>query len=223
MVDKKKSERLTLTGKKLGMTKRFDESGKLVPCTVVHMEPNTVLQVKTKESDGYQAIQLGAHKVKVKREETLAKRLTKPLLGRFKKTGLAPMKKLKESTVQKPEDFTVGQEIGVEYFEAIPFVDACSVSKGKGFQGVIKRHNFAGGPAAHGSGFHRHGGSTGMRTTPGRCLPGQKKAGHMGNEQVTVQNLKVVEVDKENHVLFVKGAIPGPVGSFVEISPAIKL
>ena len=143
MVDKKKSERLTLTGKKLGMTKRFDESGKMCACTIIHMEPNTVIQVKNKESDGYQAIQLGAIKLKVKREETLAKRMTKPLLGRYKKANLAPMKRLRESRVNKVEDFTVGQEIGVDYFADVAFIDAMSISKGKGFQGVIKRHNFS--------------------------------------------------------------------------------
>jgi large subunit ribosomal protein L3 len=223
MVDKKKSERLTLTGKKLGMTKRFDETGKMVACTVVHMEPNHIVQVKTKENDGYQAIQLGAAPIRVKKEETLANRVTKPLLGHFKKAGLPPVRRLRESRIEDVASYAVGQAIGVEYFEAISFVDAVGISKGKGFQGVIKRHNFSGGPASHGSGFHRHGGSTGMRTTPGRCLPGQKKAGHMGAEQVSVQNLKVVEVDKENNVLIIKGAVPGPVGSFIEISPAIKL
>lgn len=225
MVDNKnaKVERLILTGKKLGMTKRVDDNGRMVACTVVHVEPNTVVQVKTKECDGYQAIQLGAIKLQVKRVETLAKRVSKPLIGHFKKSGVAPTRRLRESTVSKPQDYTVGQEIGVEYFDGIGHIDAAGISKGKGFQGVIKRHNFAGGPASHGSGFHRHGGSTGMRTTPGRCLPGQKKAGHMGAERVTVQNLKVIEVNKENQVLIIMGAIPGPVGSIIEISPAIKL
>lgn len=222
MVDKKKGRRLTLTGKKLGMTKRFDE-GKLIACTVVQIEPNRVVQIKTNGKDGYEAIQLGASPLRVKKEETMAKRVTKPLMGHFKKSNLVPMKRLRESRVEKSEEYTVGQSIGVEFFEVVPYVDAVGISKGKGFQGVIKRHNFAGGPAAHGSGFHRHGGSTGMRTTPGRCLPGQKKAGHMGAEQVSVQNLKVVEIDKENNVLIIKGALPGPVGSFVEIAPAIKM
>ena len=120
------------------------------------------------------------------------------------------------------DEYEVGQELGLQLFNEGAFIDVTGTSKGKGFQGVIKRHNFKGGPAAHGSGFHRHGGSTGMRSTPGRCLPGTKKAGRMGNERVTVQNLRVVAVDEARNLLIVAGAIPGARGSLVHITPAIK-
>lgn len=213
---------LRLMGKKRGMTQIFDEQGQLIPCTVIEIEPNVVTQVKTKESDGYEAIQIGFDKVIVNDPRTLEKRVNKPQLGHFKKAGVEPCRKLQEARLEKAGSYVVGQKIGIEAFVEIDFVDVSSVSKGKGYQGVIKLHNFAGGPAAHGSGFHRHGGSTGMRTTPGRCLPGGKRASHMGYEQVTVQNLKVVLIVKDESLLFVKGHVPGPNGAVVTIAPAIK-
>ncbi|MDB2614036.1 50S ribosomal protein L3 [Chlamydiales bacterium] len=214
--------RLSIMGKKRGMTQRFDEKGQRIPCTVIEVEPNVVVQVKSKETDGYEAVQLGYKKIVVKHVETMKRRVSKPLLGHFKKAGVDPVKCLNESRLNAEEAFELGQKIGVEYFSDISFIDATSTSKGKGYQGVIKRHNFSGGPASHGSGFHRHAGSTGMRSTPGRCLPGGKKAGQMGNEQKTVQGLKVVQVNSEDNVLIVKGAVPGPIGSTVYIAPAIK-
>jgi len=213
---------LKLMGRKRGMTQRFDDSGNMVVCTVIHAEPNVVTQIKNKETDGYNALQLGFDLITVKDERTLAKRVSKPLLGHFKKAAVKPRRHLSESRVEKVEEYAVGQEIGVSHFSADTYIDVTGVSKGKGYQGVIKRHNFRGGPAAHGSGFHRHGGSTGMRSTPGRTLPGQKKAGHMGSEQVTVQNLRVLHVDVEENLMIVEGSIPGPQGGVVWIAPALK-
>ncbi len=224
MVENKKTSRspIVLMGKKVGMTQTFDDKGNVTPCTVIEVEPNVVVQLKTADTDGYEAIQLGYHTVKVNHEETIKNRVTAPLIGHFKKGGVAPCRFLAESRVSTASEYSVGQEIGVEHFEGVAFIDARAVSKGKGYQGVIKRYHFAGGPAAHGSGFHRHGGSTGMRSTPGRCFPGRKKAGHMGNKPVTVQNLKIVGIDKEKRVLLVKGAVPGPNGGMVKISSAVK-
>lgn len=207
---------LKMMGKKMGMTRLFDENGALIPCTVISAEPHVISQIKTKEIDGYNAVQLAAFK------QPKPKSITKPMHGHFAKAGVEPRRYFAESHVEKVEEFKPGQEIGVSQFEGCAYVDVAGISKGKGYQGVIKRHNFAGGPAAHGSGFHRHGGSCGMRTSPGRCLPGQKKAGHMGAEAVTVQNLKVVKIDAEKQVIIVKGAIPGARGRLVYITKAIK-
>jgi large subunit ribosomal protein L3 len=215
-------KKLTLMGKKRGMMQLFDEKGNVVVCTVIEAEPNVVTQIKTKESDGYTAIQLGFDKVTGKSQYTIERRVPMPQLGLYKKTGVAPRRHLHESRVENTDEFSLGQEVGVDYFSEISFVDATAISKGKGYQGVMKRHNFRGGPASHGSGFHRHAGSTGMRSTPGRCLPGGKKAGHMGSEQVTVQNLEVVKIDAENKVILVKGQVPGPRNGLVYLSKATK-
>ncbi|MBS0624109.1 MAG: 50S ribosomal protein L3 [Verrucomicrobia bacterium] len=213
---------LRLMGKKRGMTQRFDKSGNVVVCTVIHAEPNIVTQIKRKESDGYDALQLGFDKIETQDPRTLEKRVSKQLMGHYQKASVAPRRYLAEARVSSVDDYSVGQELGVSLFAEQTHVDVSGVSKGKGFQGVIKRHNFAGGPGAHGSGFHRHGGSTGCRTTPGRCLPGQKKAGRMGNEMVTVQSLKVVGVDEGRNLIFVEGSIPGPNGGLVWVAPAVK-
>jgi large subunit ribosomal protein L3 len=213
---------LKLMGKKRGMTQRFDDSGNLVVCTVIHAEPNIITQIKTKETDGYNALQLGFDKLVTEDARTIAKRVTKQLLGHFQKSNIEPRRYLAEARIENVESYTVGQELGVSVFSDVVFVDVSGVSKGKGFQGVIKRHHFSGGPASHGSGFHRHGGSTGMRTTPGRCLPGQKKAGRMGGEAVTVQNLRVVGIDEGRHLIIVEGAIPGACGSLVSVAPSKK-
>ncbi|HSW87329.1 MAG TPA: 50S ribosomal protein L3 [Rhabdochlamydiaceae bacterium] len=210
---------LRLMGKKKGMTRIFDDSGSLVVCTVIHAEPNVVSQLKTKENDGYAAVQLSALKVKPSK----AKNVTKAMKGHFAKAGIDPRSHSLESRLDEEGQFSTGQEVGVEYFADSRFVDVVGVSKGKGYQGVIKRHGFSGGPASHGSGFHRHGGSTGMRSTPGRCLPGQKKAGHMGAEYVTVQNLQVVKVDQDKGLIVVKGAVPGFRDGLVYISKAKKI
>lgn len=213
---------LTFMGKKRGMMQLFDDQGNVLVCTVIEAEPNVITQIKTKETDGYTAVQLGFDKVKGKLPQTIERRAGKPGSGHFKKAGVEPRRFLVESRLDKVDEYSVGQEIGVDHFEEIDLVDARSISKGKGYQGVMKRHHFAGGPASHGSGFHRHAGSTGMRSTPGRGLPGGKKAGQMGNERVTIQNLKVVRVDKENQLIIVKGAIPGARNSLVYLSKAAK-
>lgn len=213
---------LTLMGKKRGMIQLFDEKGNVVVCTVIQAEPNVVAQVKTKEKDGYVALQLGFDKVTGKTQQTIEKRAGKPQLGHFRKAGTEPRRHLVETRLDSAEGYAVGQEISVDIFDGIEFVDATAISKGKGYQGVMKRHNFRGGPASHGSSFHRHAGSTGMRSTPGRGLPGGKKAGHMGFERVTVQNLKVVRIEKEDNLIIVKGQVPGPRNGLVYISQAKK-
>lgn len=210
---------LKFQGKKKGMTMRFDAEGNRIVCTVILLEPNVVAQIKSsKDKDGYNAVQLAAYKV----EPSKIRNVSKPLKGHFAKANIEPRSSLKESRVDNVEDFQVGQEFCVNYFDGIDCVDVSGFSKGKGHQGVIVRHNFAGGPASHGSGFHRHGGSTGMRSSPGRCLPGQKKSGRTGNEMVTIQNLPVVMVDFKRHFIVVKGAVPGPRNGLVTISKAKK-
>lgn len=214
---------LRLMGKKRGMTQLFDENGNTIVCTVIEAEPNVITQVKTKESDGYFGIQLAFEKITAKDPRTIEKRAKKPLAGHFKKAGVEPRRYIQESRLEKVDGYTVGQELGVSQFAGLKFVDAMSISKGKGYQGVIKRHNYSGGPASHGSGFHRHAGSTGMRSTPGRCLPGGKKAGHMGAERKTVQNLEVVRIEEQDNLIIVKGSVPGPKNGLVVLSEAVKL
>ncbi len=173
---------LTLMGKKRGMMQLFDDKGNVVVCTVIQAEPNVVTQVKTKETDGYTAIQLGFEEIKGKHNIRLIRERENPSWATLRRQVLKPRRFLVESKVDvdSVETYSLGQEIGVDIFNEVEFVDATAISKGKGYQGVMKRHHFAGGPASHGSGFHRHAGSTGMRSTPGRGLPGGKKAGHMG-------------------------------------------
>lgn len=213
---------LKLMGKKRGMTQRFDKTGNAVVCTVIHAEPNVVTQIKTKETDGYNALQLGFEKVAPSDVRTVEKRVTKPMLGHFKKSNSEPRKHLEEARLENVEDFALGQEVTVQSFADILFVDVIGRSKGKGYQGVMKRYGFAGGPAAHGSGFHRHGGSTGMRSTPGRCFPGTKKAGRMGGGKITVENLRIIGIDVDRNLIIVEGAIPGPNGGLVTVLPAKK-
>ena len=207
-----------IMGIKQGMMQIFDEQGNRVVCTVIKAEAHVISQIKTKETDGYTALQLASMKV----TPAKAKNVRKPQLGHFKKAGIEPRKKMCEMRVDSVEEYKIGQEMGVETFNVDDFVDVIGMSKGKGHQGVIKRHHFAGGPAAHGSGFHRHGGSCGMRTSPGRCLPGQKKSGRMGGERVTMENLRVVKIDAEKQVILVEGAIPGCRGGLVYVTPAMK-
>ena len=213
---------LKLMGKKRGMTQYFDNVGNVVVCTVIHAEPNVITQIKRKEIDGYNAIQLGFEKIVVNDVRTLERRVDKPLLGHFKKANVEPRRYLSEARIDNIDAYQVGQELNVSLFAEISYVDVSGKSKGKGFQGVIKRYHFAGGPAAHGSGFHRHGGSTGMRSTPGRNFLGQRKPGRMGCDEVTVQNLKVVHVDVERNLILVEGAVPGPVGGLVSLAAALK-
>ncbi len=209
---------LEFMGKKKGMTRVFDKEGNSVVCTIIEAEPNVVVQVKTKESDGYRSVQLGAMKVRDSRK----KNITKPLIGHFSKAKVEPRHFLKESRIDSDKEYEVGQEITLDFFADCEFVDVCGKSKGKGYQGVIKRHNFSGGPASHGSGFHRHAGSTGMRSTPGRCLPGVRMPGHMGDQRVTTENLKVVKILADKNLILVKGAIPGAREGFVTIRKALK-
>lgn len=209
---------LRLMGRKKGMTRLFNEKGESVVCTVIQAEPHVVVQIKNTQKDESNAVQLGTLKVPLSK----VKNVTKPQKGHFAKAQVEPRLKLLECRTNDKETFTVGQEIGLEYFADTRYVDVTGTSKGKGFQGVIKRHGFRGGPASHGSSFHRAHGSTGMRSTPGRCLPGVKMAGHMGNESVTVEKLQVMKVDPEKQVIFVKGAIPGSRGGLVTIRKSIK-
>ncbi len=209
---------LRLMGRKRGMTRLFDEKGNLLPCTVIELEPNVVVQKKDEERDGYTAIQLGAGKLSSSRK----KNVTKPLVGHFKKAGVEPVEFLQESFEPGHEEVEVGATFDVSYFEGIDFVDVCAKSQGKGYQGVMFRHGFRGGPAAHGSGFHRHAGSTGMRSTPGRVFKGHRMAGHMGDERKTVEGLRVLRVDAERNCLIVKGAIPGAKGALVTVRKALK-
>ncbi len=217
----KQRNTLKLMGKKLGMTTVFNDSGAIIPCTVVSMEPNVVTQLKTVEKDGYEAIQIGFGKVEAKNVKKIEKKVKKGPFGHFKKAGVDARRHLKESRI-KAEEYQLGQEIDVTTFEESKFVDVQGVSKGKGYQGVMKKHGFKGGPAAHGSGFHRHAGSTGMRSTPGRCLPGGPRASRMGGEHKTVQSLPVVSVNKEKNLILLKGSIPGSKGSLVVLNKSIK-
>lgn len=210
-------------GKKRGMVQLFDEKGNVIVCTVIEAEPSVVTQIKTEQTDGYTAIQLAFDKITTRDPRTIEKRVSKPLLGHFAKTSTAPRRHLAESRLDSVDEYTVGQEIDVSAFADIKYVDATAMSKGKGYQGVMKRHNFSGGPASHGSGFHRHAGSRGMRTSPGRVFPNGKAAGHMGYDRKTVQNLQIVKIDAEQNLIVVKGAVPGPRNGLVTLSPAVKL
>lgn len=211
-----------LMGRKRGMAHVFDDMGNLVPCTVIELEKNVVTQIKTEESDGYKAIQIGCETVKAKDPRTKESRTKKPLRGHFAKSGVEPRKNLCEFRVDDVEGYELGQEIGLETLAEIEYVDVMGTSKGKGFQGVMKLHNYSGGPASHGSKFHRRRGSQGMRSTPGRCLPGGKRPCQMGNKRVTTQSLKVIRVDQEENLLLVRGAVPGAVDGLVCVSPAVK-
>ena len=203
-----------ILGKKIGMTQVFTKEGKLIPVTVIEVEPNVVTQIKTVEKDGYDAIQLGTD---TKREKVS----TKAEIGHAKKANTTPKRFLKEIRGVNVNDYTLGQTIGVDLFEAGEIVDVTGTSKGKGFQGVIKRHNQSRGPMGHGSQYHRGVGSLGTML-PMHVLKGKKMPGHMGNVQRTVQNLEIIQVDTENNVILVKGNVPGPKKSFVMIRTAVK-
>jgi large subunit ribosomal protein L3 len=210
-------------GRKRGMTQFFDKTGKMIPCTVIEVEPNIVTQIKTVEKDGYNAIQLGCDVVKVNKEETLKKRLSNPLIGHFEKSGIAPRKTLQEARVDNVQDYSLGQEIRVDLFKDVAHIDARAVSIGKGFAGVMKRWGFKGMRATHGvSAVHRSGGSTGNRSTPGRCFKNKKMPGHMGSKPITVQNLKVIEVNEQENCIIVQGAVPGPKNGLVTLKPSVK-
>jgi len=200
-----------IIGKKIGMTQIFDDEGNVIPVTVIKAGPCTIIQKKTKEKDGYEALQLGLV------EEKPKKHPNKPEQGHFKKSGSPVLKVLREVKYQGPEELKEGDQVLVDIFEVGEKVHVVGISKGKGFQGVVKRHGFAGGDAAHGSMFHRAPGSIGASSFPSRVIKGMRMGGRMGGDRVTVRNLKVVQVDKENHLLLVKGAVPGANGGIVLI------
>ena len=209
---------LKLLGKKKGMMRIFDADGRSIPCTVILAEPNVITQIKRKEKEGYNAIQLSAFKV----SDSKKRKVKKPLIGHYARAKVEPRKRLLESKIENCSEYKEAEEINISYFENCKFVDVCGVSKGKGFQGVQKRWNFAGGPASHGSGFHRAGGSTGMRSTPGRCFPKVKKPGQMGSKNVTVEGLKIMQINAEKNLIILKGAIPGPNNGIVYIRKSLK-
>ena len=209
--------RTGLIAKKLGMSRIFESDGTHVPVTVLSVEDLKVVDVKTLDRDGYTAVQLGTGAIK-------AKNVSKPLKGHFAKANVEPKKKLAEFRVSEDCLLSVGDELSVEHFVAGQYVDVCSISKGKGFAGVMKRHNFAGLEATHGVSIsHRSHGSTGPRQDPGKVFKGKKMAGHLGDERVTVQNLKVVATDAARGLLMVKGGVPGGENAWVYVTDAVKI
>ena len=201
---------------KVGMTQIFNDEGVLVPVTVLQAGPCVVTQVKTEENDGYKAVQVGF----VDKREKL---VNKPQKGHFDKAGVSYKRYVRELRLENAEEYSVKDEIKADIFAAGDKVDATAISKGKGYQGAIKRHGQHRGPMAHGSKFHRHQGSNGSATTPGRVFKGKGMPGHMGHERVTVQNLAVVKVDAENNLLLVKGSVPGPKKSLVTVKETVKV
>jgi len=204
---------LGLLGNKIGMTQIFNESGNVVPVTIVKVGPCVVTQIKTVLSDGYNAIQIGYLNVS-------NKVLTQPELGHLQKSNIQPLKYLKEFRVNNPEDFTVGQIITTSSFNEGQLIDITGKSSGKGFSGLQKRHNFARGPMTHGSKNHRAPGSIGMGTHPGRVLPGKRMAGQLGNKTVNIKKLKIIQVNTEENILVIKGSVPGKPGNLLQIKPS---
>ncbi len=200
---------------KVGMTQIFDEDGVLTPVTVLVAGPCVVTQVKTVENDGYSAVQVGFTD---KRE----KLVTKPLKGHFDKAGVSYKRYLREFKFDNAEEYALAQEIKADIFEAGDKVDATAISKGKGFQGAIKRHGQSRGPMTHGSKYHRHAGSNGACSSPSKVFKGKKMPGHMGAKRITIQNLEVIRVDAENNLLLVKGSVPGPKKALVTIKETVK-
>ncbi|MGB9779932.1 50S ribosomal protein L3 [Caldanaerobacter sp.] len=204
-----------ILGRKHGMTQIFDEKGEVIPVTVIEAGPCVVVQKKTEDKDGYNAIQVGFGDIS-------EKRVNKPLLGHFKKAGVAPKKYLREFRLDDISGYEVGTEIKVDIFKPGDRVDVTGISKGKGFAGVIKRYGARRGPMSHGSKYHRRVGSMGATTDPGRTLKGKKMPGRMGGERVTIKNLEVVKVDPELNLLVIKGSVPGPKGSLLIIRDSVK-
>lgn len=205
-----------ILGTKLGMTQVFDERGKAIPVTVIQAGPCPITQVKTPETDGYSALQIGFG-------ETTTKALSKPELGHLAKSNSAPVRHLIELRLEKPGDYELGQQLKADLFEAGQIVDVTGTSIGRGFAGYQKRHNFKRGPMAHGSKNHRAPGSTGAGTTPGRVYPGKRMAGRLGGTQTTIRKLTVVRVDADRNLILIKGAVPGKPGALVQIMPAKKV
>ena len=207
---------LGLVGRKVGMTRVFSDDGVSTPVTVIEVEPNRISQIKTVETDGYTAIQVisGSRR---------ASRVTKPMAGHFRKAGVEAGSGAWEFRVESVDDFELGSEIKVDLFEQGQIVDVAGISKGKGFQGGVKRHNFSMQDATHGNSIsHRSNGSIGQNQTPGRVFKGKKMSGHMGAEKCTTQNLEIVRVDSERNLVLVKGAVPGSKSGVVIIRPAVK-
>ena len=204
-----------LIGKKLGMTQVYDDAGRRLPVTVIEAGPCVVVQRKTKETDGYQSVQLGF-------VETRESRVTKPRMGAFKKANAAPQKILREFAVDEGDEQQAGDTVSVNIFEDVPFVDIVGTTKGRGFAGVMKRHNMAGGRMTHGGHSKRRVGSIGQCSYPARVAKNQRMPGHMGNIRVTTQNLRVVGIRPDDNVLLVHGAVPGATGGILFIKKAIK-
>ncbi|MDI9243018.1 50S ribosomal protein L3 [Fusibacillus kribbianus] len=200
---------------KVGMTQVFTEDGALIPVTVLQAGPCVVTQVKTVENDGYAAVQVGFADIR-------EKLVNKPVKGQFDKAGVSYKRYIREFRFENAEDYKVADEIKADIFAAGDKVDATAISKGKGFQGAIKRHGQHRGPMAHGSKFHRHAGSNGAASDPSKVFKGKKMPGQMGNKKITIQNLEVVRVDAENNILLVKGAVPGPKKCLVTIKETVK-
>ncbi|WP_099469119.1 50S ribosomal protein L3 [Konateibacter massiliensis] len=216
---------------KVGMTQIFNEDGVLIPVTVLQAGPCVVTQVKTVENDGYSAVQVGF--VDKKEKATVVDKsgkkeirnrhgVNKPEKGHFEKAGVASKRFVREFKLENAAEYKVADEIKADVFEAGDKVDATAISKGKGFQGAIKRHGQSRGPMAHGSKFHRHAGSNGAASDPSKVFKGKKMPGHMGSKKITIQNLEIVRVDTENNLLLVKGAVPGPKKSLVTIKETVK-
>jgi len=197
-----------ILGKKIGMTQVFDEKGSVIPVTVIEAGPCKVVQVKTKEKDGYDAVQIGFDEI------IKTKKVNKPMMGHFKKAGVPPYKILREF---KMKDLKVGDVINVEKFQKGDKVDVSGITKGKGFQGVMKRYGYRGGPGSHGSMFNKAPGSIGSSTFPSRVWKNKGMPGHTGYKRVTIKNLKIIDVKPDMNLLLIKGAVPGPQGGYVEI------
>lgn len=205
-----------ILGKKLGMTQIFDENNRVVPVTVVEAGPCVVTQVRTKEVDGYEAIQIAFGEID-------PRKVNKPTTGHFKKAGVTPRRHVMEIRVHNASEYEVGQDVTVDIFNDVKFVDVTGTTKGKGYAGAMKRHGFAGQGAAHGNqAAHRRVGGIGACATPGRVFKGTRMAGRMGNDRVTLQNLKVAKVDTESNLLLIKGAVPGNNGGLVLVRTAVK-
>jgi large subunit ribosomal protein L3 len=202
-----------LLGNKIGMTQIFDESGNIIPVTILKVGPCVVTQVKMKSKDGYDSIQIGYGNVP-------SKSLTQPELGHLQKSNIQPLKYLKEFRINEEHKFTLGEVVNVEMFSPGQLVNIRGKSIGKGFSGLQKRHNFTRGPMTHGSKNHRAPGSIGMGTTPGRVLPGKKMAGQLGNKITTIKKLKIVQINSEENILIIKGSVPGKPGNIVSIIPS---
>ena len=202
---------LGLLGNKIGMTQIFDDTGNIIPVTILKLGPCVITQIKTVLSDGYNAIQIGYGEVP-------SKYLTQPKLGHLQKSNIQPLKYLKEFRVSNPEDFTIGQILNVESFATGQLINVTGKSTGKGFSGLQKRHNFTRGPMTHGSKNHRAPGSIGMGTSPGRVLPGKKMAGQLGNKIAHIKKLKVIQVNIDENILVVKGSVPGKPGNLLSIT-----